>query len=97
MEIDCDRCRMRGRGCADCVVTVLLGAPPTESEHAATGLPHGALRVAGLAGVDATLADVELDEADRTALRVLADSGLVSPLPLPATMAVTWDRDRRRA
>ena len=26
--IDCDRCTMRGIGCGDCVVTVLLGAPP---------------------------------------------------------------------
>jgi hypothetical protein len=25
--IDCDACVMRGRGCDDCVVTVLLGAP----------------------------------------------------------------------
>lgn len=26
--IDCDRCTMRGAGCGDCVVTVLLGGPP---------------------------------------------------------------------
>jgi hypothetical protein len=26
--IDCDTCTVRGHGCADCVVTVLLGAPP---------------------------------------------------------------------
>jgi hypothetical protein len=26
--IDCDRCEVRGRACGDCVVTVLLGAPP---------------------------------------------------------------------
>ncbi len=26
--IDCDRCTMRGVGCGDCVVTVLLGGPP---------------------------------------------------------------------
>jgi len=26
--IDCDRCTMRGTGCGDCVVTVLLGGPP---------------------------------------------------------------------
>lgn len=30
MLIDCDACAMRGPGCADCVVTVLLG-PPTEA------------------------------------------------------------------
>ena len=27
MLIDCDACAMRGPGCGDCVVTVLLGAP----------------------------------------------------------------------
>jgi hypothetical protein len=26
--IDCDHCTMRGIGCGDCVVTVLLGGPP---------------------------------------------------------------------
>jgi hypothetical protein len=26
--IDCDSCSMRGLGCGDCVVTVLLGGPP---------------------------------------------------------------------
>jgi len=28
MLIDCDSCRVRGPACGDCVVTVLLGAPP---------------------------------------------------------------------
>ena len=28
MLIDCDSCRVRGIGCGDCVVTVLLGGPP---------------------------------------------------------------------
>ncbi|MCP2252268.1 hypothetical protein LY13_001007 [Prauserella aidingensis] len=26
--IDCDRCRVRGDACRDCVVSVLLGPPP---------------------------------------------------------------------
>ena len=26
--IDCDRCAVRGVGCGDCIVTVLLGGPP---------------------------------------------------------------------
>ena len=51
--IDCDRCTMRGIGCGDCVVTVLLGGPP-----------YG----------------VELDDAERQALDVLAQAGLVPPL-----------------
>jgi hypothetical protein len=29
MRVDCDACRVRGpQACSDCVVTVLLGAPP---------------------------------------------------------------------
>ena len=28
MLIDCDACAVRGPACGDCVVTVLLGAPP---------------------------------------------------------------------
>jgi hypothetical protein len=27
MLIDCDRCELRNVGCADCVVTVMLGDP----------------------------------------------------------------------
>jgi hypothetical protein len=55
MVIDCDRCVARGRGCADCVVTVLLAAP---------------------------LSGVELDDEERAAIAVLAESGLVPPLRL---------------
>ena len=32
MLIDCDSCVVRGTGCADCVVSVLLGAPPAGVE-----------------------------------------------------------------
>ncbi|HEY0636051.1 MAG TPA: hypothetical protein VGD67_00240 [Pseudonocardiaceae bacterium] len=28
MIVDCDRCEVRGAACGDCVITVLLGAPP---------------------------------------------------------------------
>ena len=28
MLIDCDTCEVRGDACGDCVVSVLLGAPP---------------------------------------------------------------------
>lgn len=40
MIIDCDTCEVRGLACGDCVVSVLLGAPPSgveidESERAA--------------------------------------------------------------
>lgn len=28
MIVDCDQCAVRGGACEDCVITVLLGAPP---------------------------------------------------------------------
>lgn len=28
VHVDCDTCAVRGSACSDCVVTVLLGAPP---------------------------------------------------------------------
>ena len=51
--IDCDSCSVRGAGCGDCVVTFLLGTPPS---------------------------GVVLDDAERRAIDVLADAGLVPPL-----------------
>jgi hypothetical protein len=32
MHIDCDSCLVKGLACADCVITVLLGAPPAGVE-----------------------------------------------------------------
>lgn len=29
LTVDCDTCVVRGNACQDCVVTVLLGAPPS--------------------------------------------------------------------
>ncbi|MEU3271895.1 hypothetical protein ABZ639_13680 [Saccharomonospora sp. NPDC006951] len=52
--IDCDRCQVRGDACADCVVSVLLGAPPS----------------------------VEWDSAERHAVDVLAEAGMVPRLRL---------------
>jgi hypothetical protein len=37
--IDCDTCTVRGEGCADCVVTVLLGAPPGWQDSGPTVVP----------------------------------------------------------
>lgn len=31
MLIDCDACAMRGPGCHDCVVSVVLGMPPEQT------------------------------------------------------------------
>ncbi len=55
MLLDCDSCAVRDLQCGDCVVTVLLGAPP---------------------------GGAEVDDAERQALAVLADSGLVPRLRL---------------
>lgn len=30
LRVDCDRCAVRGRGCSDCVISVLLGVPEGE-------------------------------------------------------------------
>ena len=32
MIVDCDRCKVRGNACQDCVITLLLGAPPVGVE-----------------------------------------------------------------
>ncbi|TCC50159.1 hypothetical protein E0H75_17955 [Kribbella capetownensis] len=58
MLIDCDACVMKGPGCQDCVVTVVLGFSAERS---------GTLRI---------------DDDERAALDVLAESGLVPPLRL---------------
>lgn len=78
MLIDCDRCAARGRECADCVVTVLLGAPP---DHVAAPVP-GAIGspAAGDADCESFGAVVELDDEQRRALEVLAAGGLVPRL-----------------
>ena len=81
MLIDCDTCTARGTGCADCVVTVLLGAPPgwSGTDPVVVPLPArteepqpAALPAAGVV--------VEFDEVERRAVRALAEGGLVPPL-----------------
>ncbi len=66
MLIDCDTCAVRGPACGDCVVTVLLGAPP----------------VLGTASPPDEVDLVDLDTAEQAAIAVLAGSGLVPPLRL---------------
>ena len=46
MLIDCDTCTVRGHGCGDCVVTVLLGAPPGWRGSDPTVVPLAARRPA---------------------------------------------------
>ena len=95
MLIDCDTCTARGTGCADCVVTVLLGAPPgwqsvdpvvvPMTGRARTAVPDGHAH----AHPDPAAEDVvvpppgvvvEFDDVERRAVRALADVGLVPPL-----------------
>ena len=95
MLIDCNTCTARGTGCADCVVTVLLGAPPgwqgvdpvvvPMTGRGRTAVPDGELE----AHPDATAEDVvvpspgvvvDFDDVERRAVRALAEVGLVPPL-----------------
>ena len=87
MLIDCDTCTVRGTGCADCVVTVLLGAPPgwqgvDPVVVPMTGRPRSGPVAA--AAEDAVVPPpgvvVEFDDVERRAVRALADVGLVPPL-----------------
>ena len=93
MLIDCDTCTARGTGCADCVVTVLLGAPPgwqsvdpvviPMTGRARTTVPEGHVH-SHAAAEDVVVPPpgvvVEFDEVERRAVRALADVGLVPPL-----------------
>jgi len=92
MLIDCDTCTARGTGCADCVVTVLLGAPPGWQGVDPVVVPMtGRARADGVPGGPAEPAAedvvvpppgvvVEFDDVERRAVRALADVGLVPPL-----------------
>jgi hypothetical protein len=93
MLIDCDTCTARGTGCADCVVTVLLGAPPGwRSADPVVVAMAGRARTTALDGgtpappaaedvvVPPPGVVVEFDEVERRAVRALAEVGLVPPL-----------------
>jgi hypothetical protein len=68
--IDCDTCTVRGQGCDDCVVTVLLGAPPGWRGSDPTVVPL-TRRASGTAG-----------PADRRAAGALAGTHHVPGDPL---------------
>ena len=87
MLIDCDTCTARGVGCADCVVTVLLGAPPgwQSADPVVVPLPGRAAaaqmpRDEDEDGVPPHGVVVDFDDVERRAVSVLAESGLVPPL-----------------
>lgn len=69
MLIDCDTCTLRGVGCADCVVTVVLGVPAVPPSRRVVPLPPERLG-----------AVVEFDDVEHRAVNALADFGLVPPL-----------------
>ncbi len=92
MLIDCDTCTARPTGCADCVVTVLLGAPPGWQSTDPVVVPmSGRARTSPGGGPEADISAedvvvppagvvVEFDDVERRAVRALADVGLVPPL-----------------
>jgi hypothetical protein len=91
MLIDCDSCAARGPACADCVVTVLLGAPP------ARRFSDGSLDSGSDPGVDAGLeAGIDLDGREQAAIAVLAAAG-AGPRAVSQTrpFARTWSRGGR--
>ena len=75
MLIDCDSCEVRGLACGDCVVTVLLGAPPEgvvldDEERRALEVLAGSGLVPPLRLVDgaaAPFSDRDVAERDETA------------------------------
>jgi hypothetical protein len=90
MLIDCDTCTARGTGCADCVVTVLLGAPPGWQGVDPVVVPMTPRARAPHPDPDRPAAEdvvvpppgvvVEFDDVERRAVRALAECGLVPPL-----------------
>lgn len=48
MIVDCDRCQVRGDACSDCVISVLLGAPPAVEWDDAEQRAVDALAEAGM-------------------------------------------------
>ncbi|MFD2092171.1 hypothetical protein [Blastococcus deserti] len=104
MLIDCDTCTARPAGCADCVVTVLLGAPPGWQSADPVVVPmSGRARTspgeAGITAEDVVVPPagvvVEFDDVERRAVRALADVGLVPPLRHREGSGDGADGDRR--
>jgi len=80
MLIDCDTCTARGTGCGDCVVTVLLGAPPGWSGTDPVVVPMPSRPGDPAAEAPAPGVVVDFDDVERRAVRALADGGLIPPL-----------------
>nr|WP_296771843.1 hypothetical protein [Rhodococcus sp. (in: high G+C Gram-positive bacteria)] len=68
MLVDCSDCKVRDIACADCVVTVLLGAP---------GMP-----TAEGVRVGSWPTKIDIDQEELGAIDILAEGGLVPRLRL---------------
>jgi hypothetical protein len=81
MLIDCDTCAVRGPACGDCVVTVLLGAPPTVTGdgHELDGAEQAAIAVLAGSGLVPPLRLLPVGRADSR-----PDSRPGSPAESPA-------------
>ena len=64
MIIDCDSCEVRGDACGDCVVSVLLGAPPTVELD---GSEQRAIDALAEAGMVPRLRLIPLEPVERSA------------------------------
>lgn len=64
MIVDCDRCEVRGNACQDCVITLLLGAPPVGVEQ--DGGEQRALDALAEAGMVPRLQLVDRNETQGT-------------------------------
>jgi hypothetical protein len=60
MIIDCDSCVVRGLACGDCVVSVLLGAPPNVEIDA---FEQAAIDTLGRAGIVPRLRLAPIDKS----------------------------------
>ncbi|MFP5370757.1 MAG: hypothetical protein ACLGI3_08420 [Actinomycetes bacterium] len=89
MLIDCDTCTARGTGCADCVVTVLLGAPPGWQGDDPVVVPMPA-RARPPRGAEPLVAAPDGPDARRT----LTAEDVVLP---PPGVVVEFDEVERRA
>ena len=86
MLIDCDGCAARGPGCPDCVITVLLGAPPQ-------GVELDEVECQALA----VLADGGLVPPLRLAAVTSRGSAPLTARPGPAGQAERSESGRKRA
>jgi hypothetical protein len=73
MVVDCDQCEVRGDACQDCVITVLLGAPPSGVDL--NGVERRALRTLADAGIVPHLQLVNRRE-DRDTTQTVTDTNV---------------------